>query len=237
MSSHSREILGITSASPSVCVCVCPCVSVCLHGLYLLSESMHICMCVCAKAPALARPGLVAGVTKALEIMTLSRIVTVFSEAESRPTVCLTQQRTFAIHTVAGNASVKPAQSLSLRNKGSLSLEEGLRRGENLGRAQRATRRRQCPLSLAGPPLPLTGRQQGGRQASLPEEDRLTPWLGALFPKIPPCSPPTASFLRHQPWDLAGSRVLGTGLGVARAVRGPESWEASSPLAEAGPKR
>lgn len=116
-------------------------------------------------------------------------------------------------------------------------LEEGLRRGENLGRAQRATRRRQCPLSLAGPPLPLTGRQQGGRQASLPEEDRLTPWLGALFPKIPPCSPPTASLLRHQPWDLAGSRVLGTGLGVARAVRGPESWEASSPLAEAGPKR
>lgn len=94
---------------------------VCLHSLCLLSESMHICMCVCAKAQDLARPDLIAGVIKALGTMTLSRIATVFSEAESRPTVCLTQQRTFAIQTVAGNANVKPAQSLSLGNKGSLS--------------------------------------------------------------------------------------------------------------------
>lgn len=119
----------------------------------------------------------------------------------------------------------------------SVPLVERLRRRENLGRAQRATKRRRFPLSLAGPPLPLTSREQGGRRPRFWKRNRLTPRLGALFPKIPPCSPSTASLLRHQPWDLAGCWVLGTGLGVARAVRGPENWEASNPLAEAGPKR
>ena len=59
-----------------------------------------------------------------------------------------------------------------------------LKRGNHLGRAQRAARRRQSPPTPGRPPLPLT-KQLGGQGGAPWERSWLTPWLGALFPASP----------------------------------------------------
>lgn len=151
MSSHRREILGITSASLSVWVCVStrslPAQRVYAH--------LHVCLC---QAQALTKPGLRAGVTKPVGTVTLSRIVAVFSEAEGRSAVCLTQQKTCATQTVAGNASGQPAQSPGLGNRAVCARGGGAEEERESGKSSEGSKKKAMSPVAGRATLPLPSR-------------------------------------------------------------------------------
>lgn len=169
---------------------------------------------------ALASPGSVAGVTRALETMSLLRIVTVFSKAENR--VCGAEDCSHAdCHRKCqcGASTVPSPES-------SLPLGGVLQRRDDLGSAQRTARR----------------RWKGGEGD--PREELSDSWARSSLPCRRALSP-TASLRKQQPWDLAGCWVLGARSGVAPAIlilqretekQGPWELGGQRPEAGAGPE-